>query len=266
MDKKESNTANVTKTNNLPEEIITAQELDKVSIHPNSSEYQVYDLGEEVRPSSEEVRPVNTEINLTDVEVVWDQAEAMSTGKHSLVAGLFNQNASVFKTFGQSSSHSPSQGINVAHSISSKRKLEDENDLNVSNEIIEQIVTEKESPQAYDSPILENLASAVTKFLQTEARNEQKIKKLKNEYLVPSNCQNLYVPTLNEEIIKSKNIHHYYKRNDKQWFGFQNIVLKATPGVEEIANLCLEADNKIEVIPSFKRWCCKDHRYHYAIR
>ena len=149
-----------------------------------------------------------------------------------------------------SSTHSPSQGVKAAHSTSSKRKLHDENDLNVGNEIIDQIVTEKESPQAYGPPILENLASAVTKFWQTEARNEQKIKKLKNEYLVASNCPKFYVPTLNEEIIKNKNIHHYYKRNDKRWFDLQNIVLKATSAVVEIANLCLEADNKNEVIHS----------------
>ena len=55
------------------------------------------------------------------------------------------------------------------------------------NEIIHQIVTEKESPQAYGPPILENPASIVTKFWQTKARNEQQIKKLKNEYLVASN-------------------------------------------------------------------------------
>ena len=118
------------------------------------------------------------------------------------------------------------------------------------NEIIDQIVTEKESPQAYGPPILENLASAVTTFWQTEARNEQKIKKLKNEYLVTSNCPKFYVPTLNEEIIKNKNIHHYYKRNDKRWFDLQNIVLKATSALIEIANLCLEVDNKNEVIHS----------------
>ena len=70
--------------------------------------------------------------------------------------------------------------------------------------MIDQIVTEKESPQAYGPPILENLASAVTKFWQTEARNEQKIKKLKNEYLVASNCPKFYVPTLNDKIIKNK--------------------------------------------------------------
>ena len=115
------------------------------------------------------------------------------------------------------------------------------------NEIIYQIVT---SPQAYFPAILENLASTMTKFRQTEARDEQKIKKLKIEYLVASNCPKLYVPTLNEEIIKNKNIHHYYKHNDKRWFDLQNIVLKAASPVVETANLCLGADNKNEVIHS----------------
>ena len=138
----------------------------------------------------------------------------MSTGKCSLVVGLFNQNSPVPKASVHLSSHSPSQGVKAAHSTSSKRKLHDENDLNVGNEIIDQIVTEKESPQAYGPPILENLASAVTKFWETEARNEQKIKKLKNEFLVASNSPKFYVPTLNEEIIKNKSIYHYYKRND----------------------------------------------------
>ena len=112
------------------------------------------------------------------------------------------------------------------------------------NEIINQIVMEKELVQACDPQILENLASAGTKFWQTEAKNKQKIKKLKNKYLVASNYPKFYVPTLNEEIIKNKNIHYYYKRNDKRWFDLQNIVLMATSSVVEIANLCLEADNK----------------------
>ena len=51
------------------------------------------DLGDEVRPSSEELRPVNTEIDLNVGEVVRDQAEAMSTDKYSLEAGLFNKNS-----------------------------------------------------------------------------------------------------------------------------------------------------------------------------
>ena len=67
--------------------------------------------------------------------------------------------------------------------------------------------------------------------------------------MVASNYQKLYVPTLNEKIIKNKKF-HYCKRNDKRWFGLQNIVLKAISAVVEIANLSLEADNKNEVIHS----------------
>ena len=42
--------------------------------------------------------------------------------------------------------------------------------------IINQIFTDKESPQADGLPILENLVSAVTKFWQTEATDEKKLK------------------------------------------------------------------------------------------
>ena len=198
MDNLELNITNVIKTNNLHERI-TAQEQDKVSLYVDSFEYQGDDMDEEVRHSSEELRTVNTEIDLTVGEVVRDQAEAMSTCEYNSVTGLFNQNSSVPQTFCHSSSHSPSQDVKTVHSAISKRKIDDENDLNVlNNKIIYHIVTEEESSQAYGTPILENLASVVTKFWQTEARNEQKIKKLKNEYLVATNCPMFYVPTLNE--------------------------------------------------------------------
>ena len=73
---------------------------------------------------------------------------------------------------------------------------------------------------------------------------------MKNEYLVVSICPKFYVPKLNEEIIKNKNIHYYDKRNDKWWFDFQNIVLKAISAVVDIANLYLEPDSKNKVFPS----------------
>ena len=176
---------------------------------------------EEVRPLSEELLSANTKIDFT-----------------------------VPKASGQLSSHSPSQGVKGAHSTSSKRKLDDENDLNVGNEIIDKIVTENKSPKVYGPSVLGNLASAVTKFCRTEARNEEKIKNQKNKYLVASNCLKFYVPGLNEEIIKNKNIYHYYKRNKKRWFDLQNIVLTATSAVVKIANLYLEANNKNVVIQS----------------
>ena len=104
----------------------------------------------------------------------------MTAGKYSLVAGLLNQNSPVRKISGPLSSSSPSQGVKAVHSTSYKRKRHDKNELNVCNDIIDHIVTEKKSPQANSSPILENIASAVTKLWQTEANNEQKNKKLKN--------------------------------------------------------------------------------------
>ena len=127
MDKMVSNIANVTKTNKLLQERITDQEQNKVSLHPKLSEYQGDDLGEEGRPSFEELRPVNTEVDFIVGEVVRDHAEAMSTGKYSLVAGLFNHLSSQF----------PSQRVKAAHSTSSKGKHDDKNDLNVGNEIID---------------------------------------------------------------------------------------------------------------------------------
>ena len=81
------------------------------------------------------------------------------------------------------------------------------------------------------------------------ARKEQKTKKLKNEYLVASNCPKFYVPTLNKEIIKNKNIHHYYKSNDNRSFPSERSI-KGSGCSGNIANLCLEADNKDEVINS----------------
>ena len=58
-----------------------------------------------------------------------------------------------------------------------------------------------------------------------------------------------YFLTLNEEIVK-KSFDHNYKCNDKQWFDLQDIVLNATVVVADIANLCLEANSKNEVIYS----------------
>ena len=108
---------------NLIHERVTIQEQNKVSLHPDSSEYQGDDLGEEVRSSSEELHPVSMEIDLNVGEVVRDQAEAMSTGKYSLVAGLFNQNSPIPKTSGYLSSHYPSQSVGYLSSHYSSQSV-----------------------------------------------------------------------------------------------------------------------------------------------
>ena len=55
---------------------------------------------------------------------------------------------------------------------------------------------------------------------------------------------------MNEEILKNKNIHSFYKRNYKRWFDKQNLILRATAAVIDIANICLVADNKNRLIQS----------------
>ena len=76
------------------------------------------------------------------------------------------------------------------------------------------------------------------------------IKKLKSDFAVPSNCDKFYSPILNEEIFKNRNIHSYYKRNDRRWFDLQNLILKSSTAVMNIANICLDADNKNRLIES----------------
>ena len=78
----------------------------------------------------------------------------MYTGKCSLVACLFNQNSLVSKISCNFSSRSCSQDVEAAHSTIFKWKLDNGKDLKVGNEIIDQIVTKKESTQAYGPPIL----------------------------------------------------------------------------------------------------------------
>ena len=61
-----------------------------------------------------------------------------------------------------------------------------------------------------------------------------------------------FVPISNEEIVKNKNknIHAYYKRNDKRWFDLQNVVLETSNAVIEWTNICILAKTKNEMIQS----------------
>ena len=83
-----------------------------------------------------------------------------------------------------------------------------------------------------------------------ESKNDQTIKKLKLDYVILSNCVEFHVPLLNKEILKNKNIHSYCKRNDKCWFDIQNLILRATAAVVDLARIYLEADNKNRLIQS----------------
>ena len=95
-----------------------------------------------------------------------------------------------------------------------------------------------------------NLAKACSKFWVTESENDLAVKKLKSDFAVPSNCDKFYSLILNEEIFKKRKIHSYYKRSDRRWFDLQNSILKSSTAVVNIANICLDADNKDQLIES----------------
>ena len=248
LDKMEASVANVSSANLLLQERLTAQEQDRISLHPSASEFSGELAGGEYQPSVEELDTCNQDSSKTSCqaeESAEAQSEVMSTSKCSIVAGLFKQKTS----------RNEKQLTVILTStpfVSIKRKREETNDLKFGNEVIKEIVItkDKESPQVCGPPILENLASAVTKFWKTEAKSDLVIKKLKGNYAVASNCPKLFVQTLNEEIMKNKNINPYYKRNDKRWFDLQNLILKSTAIVTDIANNCLEAENRNEIIHS----------------
>ena len=122
--------------------------------------------------------------------------------------------------------------------------------LDVGNEVIDEIACQKVAPQACATSILENLAKAYTKCWVTESKNDPVIKKLKSGFAVPSNCDEFCSPILNEEILKNRNIHSYYKRNDRRWFDLQNSILKSSTAVMNIANICLDVDNKDQLTES----------------
>ena len=112
------------------------------------------------------------------------------------------------------------------------------------------MVCQKAAPQACGPPILENLAKAGTKYWVTESKNDLVIKNFKSDFAVPSNCDKFYSPILYEEILKNRNIYSCYKRNDRRWFNFENLILKSSTAVMNIANICLSAANNDRLIDS----------------
>ena len=177
------------------------------------------------------------------------------TTNQSVVAVLFNK----IQTNEKAPSRKQSTSITSGSDTSGirKQKLSEEGNiqggrLDVSSEVIDEIVCQKVVPQACGPPILENLAKACTNFWATESKNDLVIKKLKPDFAVPSNCDKFYSPILNEEILKNRNIHSHYKRNDRRWFDLQNLISKSSTAVMNIANICLDADNKDQLIESKK--------------
>lgn len=91
----------------------------------------------------------------------------------------------------------------VNHYDSNRRDNKNANDLKVGNKIIDEISNTRESIKVYGLPKL---------VWSTEEKSDQMIIKLKNGYTNASSCNENYITILNHEIMKNKNIRHYYKR------------------------------------------------------
>ena len=65
---------------------------------------------------------------------------------------------------------------------------------------------------------------------------------------VPENPEYIKVPLLSDDISKNKNIHYYYKRNDKKYADMQQLLTKVFNAVINIANNYLEADSSNKIV------------------
>ena len=67
---------------------------------------------------------------------------------------------------------------------------------------------------------------------------------------VLENCEYIKVPLLNDDILKNKNIHNYYKRNDKKYADVPQLLTHTCTIVINIANNYLEADKTNKTVES----------------
>ena len=175
------------------------------------------------------------------------------TANQSVVAALFNRMQQYEKTPSRKQSTYFTSGTGT--SSSEKWKLSEEGNiqgdrLDVGNEVTDGIVCQNVATQACGLPMLENLAKACTKFWVTESKNDLVIKKPKCDYEVPWNCDEFGSPILNEYILRNRDIHSHYKSNERRWFDLQNLIFKLPTAVMNIANICLDANNKDRLIES----------------
>ena len=83
-----------------------------------------------------------------------------------------------------------------------------------------------------------------------EPCNSALIKKLQEDHRIPQNCEDIRVPLLNEDILKNKNIHYFYKRYDKRLTDLQGLVVSASAAVVNLTNGFINADKHNTVVDS----------------
>ena len=67
---------------------------------------------------------------------------------------------------------------------------------------------------------------------------------------VPENYEYIKVPLLDDDVLKNKVIHYYYKRNDKKYADMQQLLTQAYTAVINTANDCIETDKSNKIVES----------------
>ena len=128
--------------------------------------------------------------------------------------------------------------------------ISEDGNLQLHEEIIDTIIGERQSRQNSGPGIISNLAVGIKKFWTEDSKNNSLFKGYRDQLAVPENCEYIKVPLLNDDILKNKNIHYYYKRNDKKYADMQQLLTQACTAVINIANNCLEADKSNKIVES----------------
>ena len=136
-----------------------------------------------------------------------------------------------------SSSHQSNKRTTVEDNVS------EDGNPQLHEEIIDTVIGERQSRQNSGPGIISKMAVGIKKLWTEDSKNNSLFKDYKVQLAVPENCEYIKVPLLNGDILKNKNIHYYYKRNDKKYADMQQLLTQACTAVINIANNCLEADN-----------------------
>ena len=70
---------------------------------------------------------------------------------------------------------------------------------------------ERQSRQNSGPRIISKLVVGIKKFRTEDSKNGSLFKGYKDQMAVPENCEYIKVPLLNDDNLKNKNIHYYYK-------------------------------------------------------
>ena len=127
-------------------------------------------------------------------------------------------------------------------------KVSEDGNFQLHEEIIDTIIGEIQSRQNSDLGIISKLEVGIKKFWTENSKNNSLFKGYKYQLAISENYEYIKVPLLNDNVLKNKKIHYYYKRNGNKYADMQQLLTQTCTAVINIANDCLKADNSNKTV------------------